>query len=164
MEQHIQQVLKKLSNYLLFNIEGDPIQLIEIENKIKYDESIIRHLFITVKEHSGEDSQLLIDSLLKPHLFYDGSELINQYLDLFYNPENSRFTGITSSAGNENLIYASDSYGGINDQFRLLEIKFQRSLILELKKQNQIVMTQHKRNTIFYLISKIIWEIIPRLN
>ena len=78
-------------------------------------------------------SQLLIDSLLKPHLFYDGSELINQYLDLFYNPENSRFTGITSSAGNENLIYASDSYGGINDQFRLLEIKFQRSLILELK-------------------------------
>ena len=78
-------------------------------------------------------SQLSIDSLLKPHLFYDGSELINQYLDLFYNPENSRFTGITSSAGNENLIYASDSYGGINDQFRLLEIKFQRSLILELK-------------------------------
>ena len=49
-------------HYLLFNIEGDPIQLIEIENKIKYDESIIRHLFITVKEHSGEDSQLLIDS------------------------------------------------------------------------------------------------------
>ena len=49
-------------HYLLFNIEGDPIQLIEIENKIKYDESIIRHLFIAVKEHSGEDSQLLIDS------------------------------------------------------------------------------------------------------
>ena len=49
-------------HYLLFNIEGDPIQLIEIENKIKYNESIIRHLFITVKEHSGEDSQLLIDS------------------------------------------------------------------------------------------------------
>ena len=49
-------------HYLLFNIEGDPIKLIEIENKIKYDESIIRHLFIAVKEHSGEDSQLLIDS------------------------------------------------------------------------------------------------------
>jgi len=49
-------------HYLLFNIEGDPVKLIEIENKIKYDESIIRHLFISVKEHSGEDSQLLIDS------------------------------------------------------------------------------------------------------
>jgi len=49
-------------HYLLFNIEGDPANLIEIENKIKYNESIIRHLFISVKEHSGEDSQLLVDS------------------------------------------------------------------------------------------------------
>ena len=49
-------------HYLLFNIEGDPVKLIEIENKIKYNESIIRHLFISVKEHSGEDSQLLVDS------------------------------------------------------------------------------------------------------
>ena len=36
--------------------------IIDIENKIKYNESIIRHLFISVKEHDGEDSQLLIDS------------------------------------------------------------------------------------------------------
>ena len=49
-------------HYLLFNIEGDPIKLIELENNIKYNESIIRHLFMTVKEHLGEDSQLLIDS------------------------------------------------------------------------------------------------------
>ena len=49
-------------HYLIFNIEGDSIKLIDIENKIKYIESIIRHLFIAVKEHSGEDSQLLIDS------------------------------------------------------------------------------------------------------
>ena len=49
-------------HYLLFNIEGDPSKLIEIENKIKYNESIIRHLFISVKVHSGEDSQLLLDS------------------------------------------------------------------------------------------------------
>ena len=49
-------------HYLLFNIEGDPSKLIEIENKIKYNESIIRHLFVSVKNHSGEDSQLLLDS------------------------------------------------------------------------------------------------------
>tara|TARA_B100001113_G_scaffold96114_1_gene77044 strand:+ start:1276 stop:1779 length:504 start_codon:yes stop_codon:yes gene_type:complete len=49
-------------HYLLFNIVGDASKLLEIENKIKYDESIIRHLFISVKEHSGQDSQLLIDS------------------------------------------------------------------------------------------------------
>ena len=49
-------------HYMIFNIEGDSLQLIDIENKIKYNESIIRHLFISVKEHSSEDSQLLIDS------------------------------------------------------------------------------------------------------
>ena len=49
-------------HYMIFNIEGDSLQLIDIENKIKYNESIIRHLFISVKEHSGEDSQLLIDA------------------------------------------------------------------------------------------------------
>ena len=49
-------------HYLIFNIEGNAENLIDIENKIKYNESIIRHLFISVKEHDGEDSQLLIDS------------------------------------------------------------------------------------------------------
>ncbi len=49
-------------HYLIFNIEGIAENLIDIENKIKYNESIIRHLFISVKKHDGEDSQLLIDS------------------------------------------------------------------------------------------------------
>jgi len=49
-------------HYLIFNIEGNATNLIDIENKIKYNESIIRHIFISVKEHDGEDSQLLIDS------------------------------------------------------------------------------------------------------
>ena len=49
-------------HYLIFNIEGNAENIIDIENKIKYDESIIRHLFISVKEHDGEDSQLLVDS------------------------------------------------------------------------------------------------------
>jgi small subunit ribosomal protein S6 len=49
-------------HYLLFNLEGDPSKLLEIETKIKYNESIIRHLFLVVKEHSGEDSSWLIES------------------------------------------------------------------------------------------------------
>ena len=52
-------------HYLLFNLEGDPSKLIDIENKIKYNESIIRHLFINVKKHNGEDSQLLVESKTK---------------------------------------------------------------------------------------------------
>lgn len=49
-------------HYLLFNLEGDPSKLIELETKIKYNESIIRHLFIVVKEHQGEDSSLFTES------------------------------------------------------------------------------------------------------
>ena len=41
-------------HYLIFNIKGDATKLIDIENKIKYYESIIRHLFLVVKEHSLE--------------------------------------------------------------------------------------------------------------
>ena len=49
-------------HYLLFNIEGDPSKLIDIENKIKYNESIIRHLFVSVKEHDGSESYLFAES------------------------------------------------------------------------------------------------------
>ena len=49
-------------HYLIFNIEGNAENILDIENKIKYDESIIRPLFISVKEYDGEDSQLLVDS------------------------------------------------------------------------------------------------------
>ena len=49
-------------HYILFNLEGDPSKLIEIETKIKYNESIIGHLFLVVKEHNGEDSSLFVES------------------------------------------------------------------------------------------------------
>ena len=49
-------------HYIIFNLEGDPSKLLEIETKIKYNESIIRHLFLVVKKHSEEDSSLFIES------------------------------------------------------------------------------------------------------
>ncbi len=49
-------------HYILFNLEGDPSKLLEIETKIKYNESIIRHLFLVVKDHAGEDSSLFTES------------------------------------------------------------------------------------------------------
>ena len=65
-------------HYMIFNIEGDALQLIDIENKIKYNESIIRHLFISVKEHSGEDSQLLIDSKNKKSDSEDSKDEVDE--------------------------------------------------------------------------------------
>ena len=49
-------------HYVIFNIEGDASRLIDIENKIKFNELIIRHLFIAVKEHQVQDSELLVDA------------------------------------------------------------------------------------------------------
>lgn len=49
-------------HYILMNLEGDPSKLIEIETKIKYNESIIRHLVLAVKNHSEDDSVLMAES------------------------------------------------------------------------------------------------------
>ena len=77
--------------------------------------------------------QSVIDSLINPYLFYDGSMEKNQYLDPYYKPDSSQFTGITSPAGQGNMIFVSDSYGGTNNQFRLVQVNFQRSRLLELQ-------------------------------
>jgi hypothetical protein len=44
-------------------MQGDPQNIAEIETKIKYDEAIIRHLILAVKDLSGEDSVLLTEAL-----------------------------------------------------------------------------------------------------
>ena len=44
-------------------MQGDPKNISEIETKIKYDEAIIRHLILAVKDLSGEDSVLLTEAL-----------------------------------------------------------------------------------------------------
>lgn len=49
-------------HYLLMNLEGDPSKLLEIETKIKYNESIIRHIILVVSNHSEEESVLMVES------------------------------------------------------------------------------------------------------
>jgi len=68
-------------HYLIFNIEGDPTKLIDVENKIKYDESIIRHLFMSVKEHNEGDSQLFLDSKNNKHEIEDDNEITSKSKD-----------------------------------------------------------------------------------
>ena len=71
-------------HYILFNLEGDPSKLLEIETKIKYNESIIRHLFLVVKEHNGEDSSLFVESKNKKP---EASEVEKDKEDVKKNPE-----------------------------------------------------------------------------
>jgi len=69
-------------HYLLFNIKGDATKLIEIENRIKYNDAIIRHLFVSVKNYSGDDSQLLLDSKNKKNEFEENSNEKNNKEEL----------------------------------------------------------------------------------
>ena len=71
-------------HYILFNLEGDPSKLLEIETKIKYNESIIRHLFLVVKEHNGEDSSLFVESKNKKP---EASEVKKDKEDVEKDPE-----------------------------------------------------------------------------
>jgi len=50
-------------HYLLYRMQGNPQNITEIETKIKYDEAIIRHLILAVKDLSSEDSVLLTEAL-----------------------------------------------------------------------------------------------------
>ena len=52
-------------HYLIFSIEGNSLELINIENKLKYDDSIVRHLFISVREHNENNSSLFTESMKK---------------------------------------------------------------------------------------------------
>ena len=78
------------------------------------------------------NDQALIDSLIRPHIFYDGRYEVNAYLDTYYESDSSQFTGLTAPPDDENVIFVSDSYGGQNNQYRIIQINFERSLILEL--------------------------------
>ncbi len=79
------------------------------------------------------DDPTLIDSLVQPHIFYDGGDEMNVYLDTYYQSDSSQFTGLTAPADDKNMIFVSDNYGGHNNQYRIIQIDFKRSLILELK-------------------------------
>ena len=49
-------------HYAIFQIEGLSESAIELESKLKYDTSVIRHLLLKVDSPSLEDSLLLVES------------------------------------------------------------------------------------------------------
>ena len=77
--------------------------------------------------------EALIDSLMQPYLFYDGKDEMNVYLDTYYQSDKSQFTGLTAPANDENMVFLTDNYGGFNNQYRIIQVDFKRSLILELE-------------------------------
>ena len=49
-------------HYLIYQLEGNPSEVANLESKLKYDNSVLRHLLLTVDELNSSDSFLTQDT------------------------------------------------------------------------------------------------------
>jgi len=75
---------------------------------------------MTSVEWSNEPT--VIDSILGPHVFFEGSWERNIFADLYYESENSSFSGITATLDSDDYIYAQDYHHN-----RIIKILLERS-------------------------------------
>ena len=128
--------ISRVSSSILFNhVETDVDTMVDFDSDVWY--SMLNSDDWQIKEINFMNDQNLIQELLKPHVFYDGKEDINLFNDAFYQPDSSRFKGITSNSNQDN-IFVVDDFGGFNNQHRIIQIDFKRRLLIELN-SNDIV-------------------------
>jgi DNA-binding beta-propeller fold protein YncE len=80
---------------------------------------------MTSIEWSNEQS--VIDSILGPHVFFEGSWARNTFADLYYESENNNFSGIAATLDSDNYIYAQDYHHN-----RIIKIFLERSQYIQL--------------------------------
>ena len=80
---------------------------------------------MTSVEWSNE--QTMIDSILSPHVFFEGSWVRNTFADLYYESENNSFSGIAATLDSDNYIYAQDHHHN-----RIIKIILERSQYIKL--------------------------------
>ena len=80
---------------------------------------------MTSIEWSNE--QTVIDSILGPHVFFEGSWARNTFADLYYESENNSFSGIAATLDSDNYIYAQDYHHN-----RIIKIILERSHYIQL--------------------------------
>jgi hypothetical protein len=73
------------------------------------------------------DNQMTVDSILSPHIFFDATSLEAQFDDIYYNSEQSEYSGLSTS-GSYDYLYVTDSYHN-----RLVRIDFRRRDLLMLE-------------------------------
>jgi DNA-binding beta-propeller fold protein YncE len=56
-----------------------------------------------------EKNAAMVDSLLKPHVFFDMDFWVNQLLDIYYQPEKTVFSAISGARLDDYFFYAADS-------------------------------------------------------
>lgn len=78
-------------------------------------------------------SQVVIDSLLAPRVFYNGALAIHSFNDIYYESENSSFSGLSTTRDENNFIYALDY-----PHDRIIRIDLQRSHLIKLANGEEI--------------------------
>ena len=128
--------ISKVSSSILFNhVETDVDTMVDFDSDVWY--SMLNSDDWQIKEINFMNDQNLIQELLEPHVFYDGKEDINLFNDAFYQPDSSRFKGITSNSNQDN-IFVVDDFGGLNNQHRIIQIDFKRRLLIELNSNDTV--------------------------
>ena len=128
--------ISKVSSSILFNhVETDVDTMVDFDSDVWY--SMLNSDDWQIKEINFMNDQNLIQELLDPHVFYDGKEDINLFNDAFYQPDSSRFKGITSNSNQDN-IFVVDDFGGFNNQHRIIQIDFKRRLLIELNSNDTV--------------------------
>ena len=128
--------ISKISSSILFShVETDVDTMVDFDSDVWY--SMLNGDDWQIKEINFINDQNLIQDLLKPHVFYDGKENINLFNDAFYQPDSSRFKGITSNSNQDN-IFVVDDFGGLNNQHRIIQIDFKRRLLIELNSKDTV--------------------------
>ena len=128
--------ISKVSSSILFNhVETDVDTMVDFDSDVWY--SMLNSDDWQIKEINFMHDQNLIQDLLEPHVFYDGKEDINLFNDAFYQPDSSRFKGITSNSNQDN-IFVVDDFGGFNNQHRIIQVDFKRRLLIELNSKDTV--------------------------
>jgi len=77
--------------------------------------------------------QVEIDSLLAPHVFYDGALSVHSFNDIYYDSEASSFIGLSATQDKSNYIYALD-----HPHDRIIRIDLQRTHLIRLSNGEEI--------------------------
>ena len=88
---------------------------------------LLNHPEWTMTSIEWSNEQTVIDSILGPHVFFEGSWERNTFADLYYESENNSFSGITTTLDSDNYIYAQDYHHN-----RIIKILLERSQYIQL--------------------------------
>ena len=77
--------------------------------------------------------QNIIDSLLEPHVYYNGADEIHSFNDIYYESATSTFSGVSATRDENNYIYTLDY---AHD--RIIRVDMQRTYLLKLTNGEEI--------------------------